>query len=241
MTDSITSRYKKIFEEVNTLASQRDWHRGKVKLIVVTKRHNRDACLKVIDAGATNLGENYVEEAVAKFDNFNNETVEMHLIGHLQSRKIKYLYPMFSTIQTLDSIELSEKINQYYREKNSIIKALIEINFTNETTKSGFALSNSIEKEKFFSSLEKMIMMPNIKIVGLMTMGFFPENGETNRVIFQKARELQIKLKETYNLHEFDELSMGTSGDYQTAIQEGATMVRIGEKIMGSRESAEKK
>jgi PLP dependent protein len=241
MNDSITSRYRKVFEEVNTLASQRDWQKGKIKLIVVTKRHNIDACIEVISAGATNFGENYVEEAIAKFGDLITGTLDIHLIGHLQSRKIKYLYPLFSTIQTLDSVQLSEKINQLYKEKEAIIKTLVEINLTNEATKSGFMLNNSLETDNFLRSFEKMIMMPNLQIIGLMTMGFYPENVETNRMIFRRARELLMKLKENYNLHEFDELSMGTSGDYQTAIQEGATMVRIGEKIMGSREYMEKK
>jgi hypothetical protein len=189
----------------------------------------------VIAAGATDLGENYAEEAIAKFGNLVTGTPNIHMIGHLQSRKIKYLYPLFSSIQTLDSMELSEKINRRYKEKESTIKTLLEINLTSETSKSGFPLSNSIKTDKFFKSFEQMIMMRNIKIIGLMTMGYFPENKETNRVIFRRARELLTKLRENYDLQGFDELSMGTSRDYQTAIQEGATMVRIGEKIMGSR------
>jgi PLP dependent protein len=241
MTDSITSRYKRIYEEVNTLASKRDWQTGNLKLIVVTKRQNIVDCLEVIAAGATNLGENYAEEAREKYKGIDTSTLNFHLIGHLQSRKIKLLYPLFSTIQTLDSIEITEKINKHYNEKKAIIKALIEINFTNETSKSGFALRNSLETNIFINGFEKIIQMSNIKIIGLMTMGYFPQNVETNRAIFKRARELQIKLKENYHLPEFDEISMGTSGDYQTAIQEGATMVRIGEKIMGSREYVEKK
>lgn len=241
MTESITLRYKKVLEEVNTLASQRDRNQGEVKLIVVTKRHSIDACREVIGAGASSLGENYAEEAIKKYKNLDTEKVNIHLIGHLQSRKIKLLFPLISTIQTLDSLELCEKINQHYGEKNSIIKALVEINFTNETTKSGFRFDDSLEKDNFVSNFEKLIKMPHLKIIGLMTMGYYPENEETNREIFRKAKLLQTELKENYNLSDFNELSMGTSGDYKTAIKEGATMVRIGEKIMGSRDYQEKK
>jgi pyridoxal phosphate enzyme (YggS family) len=241
MSESITSRYKRIVEEVNTLAMQRDRQRGNIRIIVVSKRQNIEGCLEVIAAGATNLGENYAEETVEKFSHINIGKLNIHLIGHLQSRKIRLLYPIFSTIQTLDSLEISEKVNHFYDEKKSNIKALIELNLTNELNKSGFMVKNKNEMEIFFQSFKKIIQMPNMQVIGLMTMGYFPENGETNRFIFRRTREILEELKEKFRLERFDELSMGTSGDYQTAIQEGATMVRIGEKIMGSRENLVKK
>jgi PLP dependent protein len=240
MSDSITSRYKKIEDEVNTFALKRDRQSGTVQLIVVTKRQNISDCLEVIAAGATNLGENYAEEAVKKFSNINIGKLNIHLIGHLQSRKIKLLFPLFSTIQTLDSIELSDKINRLFDEKKAIIKGLIELNLTNEVNKSGFKVSNANEMEIFIKSFEKILQMPNLQVIGLMTMGYFPKDSETNRLIFRRAREIHEKLKNTHNLERFTELSMGTSVDYQTAIQEGSTMVRIGEKIMGLRDYAEK-
>jgi PLP dependent protein len=241
MTDSITSRYKRIFEEIQILGAQRNIHRERVDLIVVTKKQNINACLEVIAAGASNIGENYAEEANEKFRNINTGTFNIHLIGHLQSRKIKMLSPLFSTIQTLDSIELAEKVNRYFAENNKILRALIEINLTAEIHKFGFSLKNSSEINDFLGHFEKMIKMPNIQVCGLMTMGYLPVTTETNRLIFRKAKEIHKMLKDKYNLEKFDELSMGTSGDYQTAIQEGATMVRIGEKIMGSRENVENK
>ncbi len=241
MSESIASRYQRIFDEVHTLASRRAWKRDNLKLIVVTKKQKIDACLEVIAAGATDFGENYAEEAAEKFININNGKLNFHLIGHLQSRKIRLLFPLFSTLQTLDSLEISEKVNRYYAEKKAKINALIEINLTEEMNKSGFTINNVFEIEQFYYHFEKMIKLPNIQINGLMTMGYYPENEETNRLIFRRTKEIQEKLKEKYNLEGFEELSMGTSGDYQTAIQEGSTMVRIGEKIMGPRDYAEKK
>lgn len=241
MSESIASRYQRIFDEVHTLASRRAWQRDNLKLIVVTKKQKIDACLEVIAAGATDFGENYAEEAAEKFNNINNGKLNFHLIGHLQSRKIRLLFPLFSTLQTLDSLEISEKVNRYYAEKKAKINALIEINLTEEMNKSGFTINNAFEIEQFYYHFEKMIKLPNIQINGLMTMGYYPENEETNRLIFRRTKEIQEKLKEKFNLEGFEELSMGTSGDYQTAIQEGSTMVRIGEKIMGPRDYAEKK
>jgi len=239
MKETITSRYRRIADEVFALASHRDLNRNKIKLIVVTKRQTIDACLEVITAGAKDLGENYAEEAAEKYKIINKDKLNFHLIGHLQSRKIKYLCPTFSTIQTLDSLELTEKVNQYFLDRNESINALIEINLTNEINKSGFKINSKKETELFFETFGKIILLSNIKITGLMTMGYFPETEETNRVIFRKAFETLILLKEKFKIAEFDELSMGTSGDYKTAIEEGATMVRIGEKIMGSRDNQE--
>ena len=234
--NSITSRYISIYDEINYLANKRIWQTGKIDLIVVTKKQSIDRCLEVIEAGATNLGENYAEEAVKKFNLILPKSISIHMIGHLQSRKVKLLYPLFSYMQTLDSIEISEKINQFYESKDDSIDALIEINLSDQEGKSGFKIRNKIEEIEFEKNFQRILLCRKIRIKGLMTMGDFPYNRDTNRFIFRRMKKILEKLKEKYNLEDFNELSMGTSGDYQTAIEEGATMVRIGEKIMGARE-----
>ncbi len=234
--NSITSRYLSIYDEINSLADRRTWQTRKIKLIVVTKKQSIDRCLEVIEAGATDLGENYAEEAVKKFDLTLPKRISVHMIGHLQSRKVKLLYPLFSCIQTLDSIEISEKINRFYENTNEAIDALIEINLSDQEGKSGFKLRNKIEEIEFEKNFQRILLCRKVRIKGLMTMGDFPYNRDTNRFIFRRMKNILEGLKEKYNLEEFNELSMGTSGDYQTAIEEGATMVRIGEKIMGARE-----
>ena len=233
--DSITSRYKTIYDEVNYLANKRSWQDGKIKLIVVTKKKNIEDCLEVVEAGATNLGENYADEAVEKFRNEIHRGVCVHMIGHLQSRKVKLLYPLFSSIQTLDSLEIAEKINRHFGSMGKSIDALIELNLSDQDGKSGFTLHTPLEETEFTRTFQKILNLPSIKLKGLMTMGDFPLHVETNRYIFKRMKSILIDLQDKHKLDDFNELSMGTSGDYQTAIEEGATMVRIGEKIMGNR------
>jgi len=235
--DSISSRYKSINDEVNILAKKRSWQTGKINLIVVTKKKRIEDCLEVVKAGATNLGENYAEEAVEKFGNELPQGISLHMIGHLQSRKVKLLYPLFSSIQTLDSFEISEKINRFYESRGASINALIELNLSNQEGKSGFTMKNPFEEMEFYKTFEKILLLPSIKLNGLMTMGDYPRNSDTNRNIFKKMKTILFGLQEKFELEEFSELSMGTSVDYKTAIEEGATMVRIGEKIMGSRKA----
>ena len=161
--------------------------------------------------------------------------VNFHLIGHLQSRKTKYLDPLFSYMHTIDSVDISEKVNGLFTEKGKCLKVLVEVNFTGEPSKSGFTISSQIEKQNFISIFEGINCLPAISLCGLMTMGYYPESPERNREIFGQCRTLLEEIQNKYALPDFNELSMGTSGDFVTAIEEGATFVRIGELIMGQR------
>ena len=178
--DSITSRYKTVYDEVNFLANKRTWKTGIIKLIVVTKKKNIEDCLEVVEAGATNLGENYADEAIEKFRNELLRGVCVHMIGHLQSRKVKLLYPLFSSIQTLDSLEIAEKINRHFGNIGKSIDALIELNLSTEAGKSGFRLCTLLEEIEFYRTFQKLLTLSSIKIRGLMTMGDFPKNIDTN-------------------------------------------------------------
>jgi pyridoxal phosphate enzyme (YggS family) len=235
MTDSITERFLRVQETVAYHSGRREWQRGKTRLIVVTKRQSLEACMEVKEAGAACFGENYPEEAVEKFTNTDCQNIEFHMIGHLQSRKIKLLSPLFSVLQTIDRIEIAEKVDNYFKGLGKRIDALVEIDLTGEQAKSGFLLNSDAGIENFYASFEKILEFRNINLVGVMTMGYFPRTEETNRSIFSRARYVLGELQSKYRLENFTELSMGTSGDYITAIQEGATMVRVGELIMGAR------
>lgn len=233
--ETISKRFKMVSDEINMLANERSWQKGKINLVVVTKKKNIEDCIEVIEAGAKTLGENYVDEAAAKFKLINPQSINLHMIGHLQSRKIKLLFPLFTMIQTIDSIHIAEKMNKFYEEKGILIDSLIEINMTSEETKSGFTITNQTEEFSFLKIFEKLNSLPFLRLKGLMTMGYFPQDENTNCEIFKRIKILLEKLKEKYELDDFNELSMGTSMDYRTAIREGSTMVRIGEKIMGTR------
>ncbi len=235
MSETIAERFLRVQESVLHYANQRDWQRGNTKLIVVTKKQNIEACIEAEEAGARFFGENYAEEAVEKFKDVSFSNMQFHMIGHLQSRKVKLLAPLFSVVQTIDRFEIAEKLDRYYEGIAKKIDALVEIDLSGELTKSGFSLSNDADVADFYKIIEKMIGFKNINLVGLMTMGHYPQNEETNRAIFSLARRHLETVQSKLELASFNELSMGTSRDYVTAIQEGATMVRVGELIMGPR------
>ena len=234
-SESISNRYKKTEDTVRKLSKVQFGNEDKVKLIVVTKGQPLEACLEVISAGATNLGENYPEESVEKFAGVDLGRLDLHMIGHIQSRKIKMLHPLFQYIHSIDSMDLANKINNYYTQQERKVKVLIEVDFTSEFTKSGFRVINPIDCVNFTNTFAEFLKLEALNIVGLMTMGHYPENDETNRKLFKACKTLLNSISDRYQLDALCELSMGTSGDYKTAITEGATMVRIGELIMGSR------
>jgi pyridoxal phosphate enzyme (YggS family) len=234
-SESITTRFQKTAETIRILSKAQFGIEEKVKLVVVTKGQPLEACLEVIAAGATNLGENYPEETFKKFDGVTLGSTNLHMIGHIQSRKIKLLYPLFQYIHSIDNLMLARKINNYYIQKGVKNDALIEVDFTSVFTKNGFRVNETTEYANFINSFEELLKLEGLNIIGLMTMGNYPENEETNREIFKACRRLLNAIKDKYKAKTLCELSMGTSGDYKTAIAEGSTMVRIGELIMGPR------
>lgn len=233
--DTISDRYRIIDDKVQTLSNARTFERGKTRLIVVTKGQPLDSCLEVIEAGAKDLGENYPVETHAKFSNTNLENVSLHMIGHLQSRKIKLLFPIFNFIHSLDSLEHARKVSEFCVQQEKSIKGLLEINLTEETTKSGFDVTNKEKISEFIEGFGTLKYLPGLDIIGLMTMGFYPEDKEINRPLYISTRMILEEIQNRYKVASFSELSMGTSGDYETAIEEGASFVRIGELIMGPR------
>lgn len=234
-SESITARYLQTAESVCKFSKNRFGDEEHVKLIVVTKGKPREACLEVISAGAVNLGENYPEETVKKFSGVNLEELNFHMIGHIQSRKIKLLHPLFSYIHSIDSKDLALKVSNHFAQQGSKVNALIEVNLTTEDSKSGFKISNPGDKAVFIDTFEELFKLRGFNILGLTTMGYYPENEEVNRNTFKECCSLLNTLQNRYKIESFAELSMGTSRDYKTAIAEGATMVRVGELIMGPR------
>jgi hypothetical protein len=234
-SDSISTRYLKTAETVRELSQLKFGNEEQVKLVVVTKGKPLSACLEVIAAGATNLGENYPEETVKKFTDVDLRKINLHMIGHIQSRKIKLLQPLFQCIHSIDNQDLARKVSDHYRKKEKKVDVLIEVDFTSEQTKRGFRVDDSNGCDSFMITLGELLRLDGINVIGLMTMGHYPENEEINRNIFKACTSLLNTIQEKFKVNAICELSMGTSGDYKTAIAEGSTMVRIGESIMGPR------
>lgn len=233
--ESITTRYLKTAETVWELSKNQFGDEERVKLVVVTKGQPLVACIEIIEAGGVNLGENYPEETVEKFIGVDLGKINLHMVGHIQSRKIKLLRPLFDYIHSIDSMELAIKVSNYYAQRQSKVNVLIEVDFTSEETKIGFRLVDQGKRTVFINKFSELLELEGFNIVGLTTMGYYPENEELNRNNFRACSSLLNIIRNKYKIESFCELSMGTSGDYKTAIAEGATMVRIGELIMGPR------
>jgi pyridoxal phosphate enzyme (YggS family) len=200
----------------------------KIKLVVVTKTRASKEIEEAISAGAVSIGENKVQEAEKKFPNINNlKNVEKRLIGNLQSNKTNKAVKLFDVIDTVDTEKIAKKISNAAKKINKIQRVLVQINSSGEKAKSGFLLG---EKDK----IQRCAENKNIKIEGLMTMGPNTKNKKEIEKAFKKTKELFDSLNKSEFL-EMKTLSMGMSGDYQIAIQQGSTDIRLGTAIFGER------
>lgn len=204
-------------------------NRSEVTLIAVSKTKPVEMIREVMDYGIVDFGENKVQELCDKYEAIP-ERLKWHLIGHLQRNKVKYIVDKACLIHSVDSLRLAEQINEEAKKKEIVCQVLIEVNIANEDTKFG------ITSEEIYDLLEAIKALPYIKVKGLMTIAPFVENPEENRLHFSNLRKLlvDIKSKNIDNI-DMDILSMGMTGDYEVAIEEGATMVRVGTGIFGER------
>jgi pyridoxal phosphate enzyme (YggS family) len=199
-----------------------------IKLVVVTKTRTLKEIKEAISAGALSIGENRVQEAEKKFPNIVNlKNVEKRLIGKLQSNKANKAVSLFDVIDTVDTEKIAKKISNAAKKINKIQRVLVQINSSGEKAKSGFLLG---EKDK----IQRCAENKNIKIEGLMTMGPNTKNKKEIEKAFKKTKELFDSLNKSEFL-EMKTLSMGMSGDYQIAIQQGSTDIRLGTAIFGER------
>ena len=201
-----------------------------VLLVAVTKLHDVDEINEAIDCGITDIGENKVQEILDKYDQLPSD-IQWHMIGHLQRNKVKYIIDKACMIHSLESLRLAETIQTEAEKHNVIMPVLVEINAAMEESKFGLTLD---ETPAF---IEQVAAFPNIRVSGLMTIAPFVENPEDNRIHFQNLYNLFIDIKGR-NIDNVNmcNLSMGMTNDYEVAIEEGATMVRVGTGIFGARD-----
>ncbi len=203
-----------------------------VTLIAVSKTKPAPMLLEAYDAGARDFGENKVQEITAKFPQLP-EDVRWHMIGHLQRNKVSQVLGKAVLIHSVDSIRLAEQIEAESAKKGLVTDILLEVNAASEESKYGFFLE---ETEAAIMTIKDF---PHVRIQGLMTIAPFVENPEENRGIFKKLYEFAVDIgKKNIDNVTMSVLSMGMTGDYQVAIEEGATMVRVGTGIFGARQSA---
>lgn len=213
-------------ERIERSAKKAGRNPEEIKLVAVSKTVEIGRIKEAIDAGVTILGENYVQEAQKKIEEIGR-SISWHFIGHLQSNKAKYAIRLFDMIHSVDSIPLAEELNRRAEKEGRAIDVMIEVNLSGETTKFG------AEEEKAFGLARKIVDLKNLSLVGLMTMPPYFEDPELSRPYYIRLRELKEKMvKEGIQLKE---LSMGMSDDFEVAIEEGATYVRVGTAIFGAR------
>ncbi len=201
-----------------------------VCLVAVSKTVPENRVKEAVEAGVTHLGENYIQEARKKIENLSGCRVSWHFIGHLQSNKAKYAVKLFDLIHSVDSFKLARELDKQAGKINKIQKILIQVNMGKELSKSG------VFEEDAYQLLKKISFLENISVKGFMTIPPFFDNPEKARPYFSALRNLRDSLDKRKPGHvSLKELSMGMTGDFEAAIEEGATCVRIGTAIFGKR------
>jgi pyridoxal phosphate enzyme (YggS family) len=202
-----------------------------VKLVAVSKTHHASVVREAIDAGLAIFGENKVQEAESKIGEIGRDGVEWHLVGHLQSNKVRKAVQLFDVIQSLDSVELAERLERICEEEGREgLSVLVQVDLAGEATKSGIPELDLGELVKFLRGCKRL------KFEGLMVLPPFFEDPEATRPYFKRLREIRDRLKSIGAFaNGCGELSMGMTKDFEVAIEEGATIVRVGTAIFGER------
>lgn len=203
-------------------------------LLPVSKTKPVSSIEEAIDNGFNTFGENKVQEILQKYEYFNGK-IKFHMIGHLQTNKVKYIIDKVELIHSLDSIALLDKLQEQAEKKNLIINCLIEINISKEKTKYG------ISEENLYNFLTEVEKRKNVKVQGLMTIAPYFEDPENTRIYFKKMKQLFDEVsKQKYDNIEMKILSMGMSNDFRVAVEEGANLIRVGTLIFGERDYSKK-
>lgn len=216
--------------EVATVRSGR--RPGDVTLVGVTKTVGPEQVREAVELGITNFGENRVQEAEAKIEALAGQlpaSIHWHLIGHLQSNKARKAARLFSLIESVDTLDLAIALNRIAEESRARLAILLEVNVSGEASKFGFVPAALAEV------FPRMIELPGIDVRGLMTVAPAVAEPEAARLVFRGLRELRDRLSSSHPRADLRELSMGMTGDFPVAIEEGATMVRIGRALFGER------
>ncbi|MFM8810117.1 MAG: YggS family pyridoxal phosphate-dependent enzyme [Chthoniobacterales bacterium] len=225
--DQIAANLGTIREQIAAAAEKSGRNPSDIRLVAVCKTHPAGAVAAAVAAGQRVFGESRVQEAREKSPACP-PGLDWHFIGHLQKNKVRQALPLFSFFHSIDSPALAQAIDRIAGQTGKPVEGLLEVNVSGEETKHGFTPD---ELRKEFAALAKL---PHLRIRGLMTMAPYSENPEDARPYFRALGELRDELQSSHN-HPLPELSMGMSGDFEPAIEEGATLVRVGSSIFGAR------
>ena len=225
----LTENLKRVEENIQTACQRAGRKRDEVTLVAVSKTKPVSMLSEIYDCGVRSFGENKVQELCEKRELLPAD-IRWHMIGHLQRNKVKYIIRDAALIHSVDSYRLAEEINIQAKKIKRIVPILLEVNIAKESSKFGVAAEETLQLAEEISNLD------NLRIEGLMTIAPYTEYPEENRIYFQKLRELSVDIgRENIDNVSMGILSMGMTGDYMTAIEEGATIVRVGTGIFGAR------
>jgi pyridoxal phosphate enzyme (YggS family) len=238
LISTIRENYQFTLEQIANAARKNHRDSNEIRLVVVTKSQPLEVVQAAIKAGVHILGENYPEEGVMKIQSLSAQSgVEWHMIGHVQSRKARLVAEHFALLHSLDSLKLAQRLNRFAAEKNHVLPVLLEFNVGGEESKSGWDASDESQWSMLLPDISSILDLPNLRIHGLMTMPPLGTDPEDSRRFFQRLRLLRDHLASQFPQADWHELSMGTSADYTVAVEEGATLVRVGTAIVGARKT----
>ena len=225
----VLENYKKVRKNVDAICNKCGRNPSEVLLLAVSKTKPKEDIMELYNAGVRDFGENYVQELREKHEDLPKD-IRWHMIGHLQRNKVKYIAEYVDLIHSVDSYELAETIDKEARKHDRIIPVLIEVNVGEEDSKFGLSIK---EIPVFVESLSEF---SNIKVRGFMTSAPYTDDTKLLHDLFRSMRELILDTKaKNHNNYEVNVLSMGMSNDYNIAIEEGSTIVRVGTDIFGAR------
>jgi pyridoxal phosphate enzyme (YggS family) len=233
--DEIRANYQDVLQKIDQAAQKVGRDPAEVKLVVVTKGQSVETIKAVIAAGATRIGESYVEDALPKIEELTDQPIEWHMIGHIQSRKARAVATHFDWVHSVDRLKIVRRLSNFATQTGRELTVLIECNISQEESKFGWPVWDEASWSVFANEISPLFDLPNIKVCGLMTMPPYHPDPEKSRPYFEKLVRLRAFLLDQYSFDLGSELSMGMSGDYAVAVECGATIVRVGTAIVGAR------
>jgi hypothetical protein len=225
--NSIAENLERVREQIAQAAARAGRVAEEIELVAITKTHPAEKVREAIEAGQALFGESRVQEARAKIPELPSN-LRWHFVGHLQKNKIRHALPLFEMIHSVDSLGLAQDINRIAEEQGMHPRVLLEVNVAGEGSKFGF------KSETLREEMESLLALPRLSILGLMTIPPLAEEAEASRKYFVQLRELRDRLQTEFHV-DLAQLSMGMTEDFVVAVEEGATLVRVGTAIFGER------
>jgi pyridoxal phosphate enzyme (YggS family) len=236
LVSSIRENYQFTLNQIANATRKSNRDPKEIRLVVVTKSQPVEVAQAAIEADVRLLGENYPEEGVMKIQSLTGQSgVEWHMIGHVQSRKARLVAEHFALLHSLDSLKLAQRLDRFAAERNHVLPVLLEFNVGGEESKAGWDASDESLWNALLPDISSILNLTNLRVHGLMTMPPLETDPQDSRRFFLRLRSLRDHLASQFPQADWHELSMGTSADYTVAVEEGATLVRVGTAIVGAR------